>query len=153
MLQKFSIYLFLFAQITCHIMSYQAPIATHKSEFSQHTKAIFRRQTQLDPTVTPLRPAGGSESTHPAGRPSYLPSLHVTSGETNLDCQTFTVSSLANKLPGWVHASQVIMLQLLAILLLSTVTQPATNSYALLGDPDGHTTTNPAAEVDTSRLI
>ena len=114
---------------------------------------------QIDPTVTPLRPAGGSELTLPAGRPSYLSRLRVTSGETNLDCQTLTVFSLAKLSPGWLHASSVIMSQfsatilVSAILLLSTVTQPATNSHALLGDPDDHTSPNQAAVIDTARVM
>jgi hypothetical protein len=67
---------------SCHV-----PLATQRLEFLQPAKAIFRpdKMKQIDPKVTTPRPADGSELTPPAGRPSYLPSLHVTSGEINLD--------------------------------------------------------------------
>ena len=112
--------------------------------------------TQVDPQVTTLRLAGGFEMTCPAGRPVYLPSLHVTSGENYLEHSTSTVISLAKQLPGWLHASQVIMLQFYTTLLLSIVTQPATSSYEIdyhLGDPASHITAYPAAEIETPRLM
>ena len=49
---------------SCHV-----PLATQRLEFLQPAKAIFRpdKMKQIDPKVTTLRPAGGSELTFPAG--------------------------------------------------------------------------------------
>ena len=94
--------------------------------------------------------------THPAGRLIYLPSLHVTSGEINLELSTSTLTSLAKPLPGWVHTSQVIKMQMYTLILLSIVIQSATSSYGIdhrPGDPGSHIIAYPTAGIETPTLM
>ena len=81
--------------------AYHVPFATQSLVFLQPTdqtgQAIIRldKMTQVDPQATIPRLAGGFEMTCPAGRPVYLPSLHVTSGGNHLEHSTSTVISLS----------------------------------------------------------
>jgi hypothetical protein len=109
--------------------------------------------TQTDPPATSPRPAGGLKMTHPAGRLFYLPSPHVMSGEINLES---TTTSLAKPLPGWVHASQVIRMQMSTLILFSIVIQSATISQGIdhrPGDPGSHIIAYPTAGIETPTLM
>ena len=112
--------------------------------------------TQIDPPATFTRLAGRFEMTYPAGRLIYLPSLHATSGKVNLELSTSTLTSLAKPLTGWVHASQVIKMQMYTLILLSIVIQSATSSYGIdhrPGDPGSHIIAYPTAGIETPTLM
>ena len=113
--------------------------------------------TQTDLPATPPRPAGELKLTPPACRLFYLPSLHVTSGEINLELSKPTTTSLAKPLPGWVHASLVIRMQMSTlIIILSIVIQSATISHGIdyriqpPGDPGSHILTYQTTEIETT---
>ena len=145
-----------------NLPAYYVSFATQSSETlppaAQPRKTIIRpdTMTQIDPDATIPRLAGGFEMTYPAGRLIYLPSLHVTSGEVNLELSTSTLTSLAKPLPGWVHTSQVIKMQMYTLILLSIVIQSATSSYGIdhcPGDPGSHIIAYPTAGIETPTLM